>query len=232
MKLQAFRAAFPKTVPVMAGYLFLGMAYGIYMKVSGFNFLYPMCMAFFIYGGSMEFVAVSLMLSPFAPVQAFVMAIMIQLRHLFYGIAMLDKYKGVGKKKFYIIYTLSDETFSVSYSAEIPKGVDRGWFYFFISFLDHMYWVAGAAVGGLVGSILPFPTDGLDFVMTAMFVVIFLDQWLKEKKHYTALIGMAGAIVCRLLFTADNFMIPTMIVILAALTLFRKPIEKEGGFVE
>lgn len=226
----ALRAAFPYSIPVLAGYVFLGMTYGVYMNVRGFPFWYPMLMAAFIYGGSLEFVCVEMLCSAFAPLQTFLTAFMIQARHLFYSIAMLDKYKGTGLKKAYLIYTLSDETFAVASSAQIPDGVDRGWFYFFLTLLDQGYWVLGAALGGLLGNILPFNTEGLEFVMTAMFVAIFVDQWLKEKQHITALVGLAVSMACLLLFGADSFLIPSMVCILLLLTALRRPIERAGEF--
>ena len=229
LKWNALKAAFPYTIPIFAGFWFLALAYGIYMNVSGFSFWYPMAMSAIIYGGSLEFVAVSMLLSPFAPVQTFLMTLMIQARHLFYGISMLDKYKHLGAKKFYIIYAMCDETFSVNYTAKIPDGVDRGWFYFFVSLLNQIYWVSGATIGGLLGSLIHFDTTGLDFVMTAMFVVIFMEQWMKEKHHFSELIGLISAVGCLLIFGADNFMIPTMICILAALSFLKKPIESRFG---
>lgn len=231
MKRKALKAAFPYTIPIFAGFWFLGLAYGIYMNVSGFSFWYPMIMSLIIFGGSLEFVAVSMLLSPFAPVQTLTMTLIIQARHIFYGISMLDRFKGMGWKKFYLIFGMCDETFSINYTAKIPEDVDQGWFMFFVTLLNHFYWVSGATLGGIVGSFLNFNTAGLDFVMTAMFVVIFLEQWLKEKKHYTALIVLFSALVCRLGFGADNFMIPTMICILLCLVALRKPLEREGGWV-
>ncbi len=228
--LSAFRAAFPFTLPVMTGYLFLGISYGVYMNVSGFSFLYPLLMSIVIFGGSLEFLAVSLLLSTFAPVQTFIMALVIQARHLFYGLAMLEKYKNTGLKKLYLIFALTDETFSVNCSAKVPEGIDRGWFYFGVSAFDQCYWVTGAVLGGILGSFIPFNTEGLDFVMTAMFTVIFIEQWLKEKKHYTALIGILSSVICLFIFGADSFIIPTMVCIFVMLTFFRRPIEKAGGF--
>lgn len=224
----AFKAAFPYTLPIFAGFWFLGMAYGIYMNVSGFSFLYPLFMSIIIFGGSLEFVVVSMLLSSFAPVQALIMSLMIQARHLFYGLSMLDKFKGLGWKKYYLIYGMCDETFSINCSVTIPEGIDKGWFMFFVTLLNQFYWVSGSTIGGLLGSLISFNTEGLDFVMTAMFVVIFLEQWLKEKKHVTALIGIIAAAVCRVVFGANSFMIPTMICILVLLTAIRKPIEKAG----
>lgn len=226
---KALAAAFPHTIPILAGFLFLGMAYGIYMNVSGFSFWWPMLMGLTIYGGSLEFVTVTMLLGSFAPVQTFAMTLMIQARHLFYGISMLEKYKGTGWKKFYLIFGMCDESFSINYTAEVPEGVDKGWFMFFVTMLNQCYWVSGAALGGLLGSFIPFDTEGLDFVMTALFVVIFLDQWMKEKKHYTALIGLGASAACLLIFGADGFMIPTMVCIICLLTVFRRPIEKAGG---
>lgn len=228
---KAFAAAFPYTIPIFAGFWFLGMAYGIYMNVSGFSFWYPMLMSLTIYGGSLEFVAVTMLLGSFAPLQTLIMTLMIQARHLFYGLSMLDKFKGLGKKRFYLIFGMCDETFSINFTARIPEDVDKGWFMIFVTLLNQIYWVSGATLGGILGSLLTFNTEGLEFVMTAMFVVIFMEQWMKEKKHYTALIGFLTSAVCLYFFGADSFMIPTMVCILCLLTVFRKPIEKAGGLV-
>ena len=227
---RAFKAAFPYTLPIFAGFLFLGMAYGIYMKVSGFSFWYPCLMAMTIFGGSLEFVAVSMLMGVFAPVQTLMITLMIQARHLFYGIAMLEKYKGLGWKRFYLIFGMCDESFSINYTAKIPEGVDKGWFMFFVTLLNQLYWVGGATLGGILGSFISFDTKGLDFVMTAMFVVIFLEQFLKEKSHYTALVGAVASVACLLFFGSDSFLIPSMLCILLLLTAFRKPIEKAGGW--
>ena len=226
---KAFCAAFPKTLPILAGFSFLGFSYGVYMNVSGCSFIYPMLMSLTIFGGSLEFVAVTMLLGSFAPLQTFLMTLMIQARHLFYGIAMLDKFRGTGFKKLYLIFGMCDESFSINCSAEIPPGIDRGWFMFFVTLFNQFYWVAGATLGGLAGQLITFNTEGLEFVMTAMFVVIFIEQWLKEKRHYTALIGVLASAVCLVVFGADSFMIPTMVCILCFITLFRKPVERAGG---
>lgn len=224
---KAFKAAFPHTIPIFAGFWFLGMTYGIYMNVSGFPFWYPMLMSLTIFAGSMEFVAVNLLLGVFNPLQAFAMTLMINARHLFYGISMLDKYRGTGWKKFYLIFGMCDESFSINYTAEIPEGTDRGWFMFFVTLLNQFYWFFGATLGGIFGSLIHFSTEGLDFVMTAMFVVIFMEQWLKEKNHVSAVMGVALSLLCLVAFGADDFMIPSMIAIFAALTLVRGRLE--GG---
>lgn len=177
---RAFRAAAPQTLPVFAGYWVLGLGYGIYVQSLGLPVWLPPLMGTVVYGGSLEFVLASLLLGSFAPVSAFLMALMIQARHLFYGLTMLQRYRGYGLRSAYMIFAMSDETFSITCSAEPPEGVDKGWFMFFITLLDQIYWVASAAMGAALGSVLPFSTEGVDFVMTAMFVVIFLNQWEKE----------------------------------------------------
>lgn len=225
---RAFCAAFPHTVPILAGFWFLGMAYGIYMDVSGFSVWYTLLMATVIFGGSLEFVAVSLLLSPFAPLATFLLALMIQARHLFYGLSMLDKYKGLGRKRWYLIFGLCDETFSINCSTSLPSGIDRGWYYFFVTLLNQLYWVSGSVIGNLLGNLLTFDMRGLDFVLTAMFVVIFLEQYLHDRQHLTAIIGIAATVVSRLVFGPSAFIIPAMLIILALLTLLRQPITKAG----
>ncbi len=218
---KAFRAAFPHTIPIFAGFWFLGMRYGIYMNVSGFSFWYPMLMSLFIFAGSMEFVAVNLLLGAFDPLQALAMTLMINARHLFYGISMLDRYRGQGWKKIYLIFGMCDESFSINYTAEIPEDVDSGWFMLFVTLLNHFYWFFGATLGGVFGSFIHFNTEGLDFVMTAMFVVIFLEQWMKEKKHISAVVGILLSLLCLTAFGADNFVIPAMLAIFVSLTLLQ-----------
>ena len=226
---KALFAAFPNTIPILAGFLFLGMTYGIYMKVSGFSFWYPCLMSLTIFAGSVEFVAVNLLLGAFHPIQALAMTLMLNARHLFYGISMLDRFRGLGLKKIYLIFGMCDETFSINYTAEIPPDVDRGWFMFFVTLLNHLYWFAGATLGGIFGSFITFNTEGLDFVMTAMFVVIFLEQWLKEERHESSILGIGLSILSLIAFGADGFLIPAMLSILAVLTLLRRPLEKTKG---
>ena len=223
---KAFKAAFPYTIPIFAGFWFLGLTYGIYMNVSGFSFLYPMLMSITIFAGSMEFITANMLLGSFNPVQAFLMTLMINARHLFYGISMLDRFRGTGLKKLYLIFGMCDETFSINYTAQIPPDVDRGWFMFFVTLLNHFYWFSGSTLGGIFGSFIHFDTEGRDFVMTAMFVVIFMEQWLKDKQHISALLGLGISVLCLLIFGADNFIIPSMAAMLLMLTGMRKPIEQ------
>lgn len=226
VKMKAFKAAFPHTIPIFAGFWFLGLTYGIYMRASGFSFWYPMVMSLVIFAGSIEFVTVSMLLAPFHPLSALVITLMVNARHLFYGIAMLDRYRDMGIKKYYLIFGLCDESFSINYTADIPKDVDAGWFMFFVTLLNHAYWFSGATLGGLFGSLLDFNTKGLSFVMTAMFVVILMDQWQKEKNHVSSLAGIAVSLICLLLFGADHFIIPAMAAILGVLSLLRGALER------
>lgn len=230
--MRAFRAALPVTLPVLAAYGFIGFSYGIYMSSLGFAAWVPFVLALVIYGGSLEFLMGAFLLSPFAPLPVFLVSLMVQGRHLFYGIAMLDRFKGTGWKKPYLIYALTDETFAVTYTARVPEGVNPKWHQFWVSLLNQSYWAFAALIGGLVGGSLPFDLTGIDFVMTAMFLCIFLDQAFKETKHYTALIGFVASIGALLVFGADAFMIPAMVGIVVLLMLFRKPLERAGGFAQ
>lgn len=227
VKMKALKCAFPHTIPIMTGFLFLGMSYGIYMHVSGFSFWYPMLMAMTIFAGSVEFVCVNFLLGAFNPLQAFIVTLILNARHIFYGISMLDRFKGMGWKKIYLIFGMCDETFSVNYTADIPKDVDSGWFMFFVTLLNQIYWVLGATLGGLFGSLIMFNTEGLDFVMTAMFVVIFLEQYLKDKNHLSSYIGLSVSLLMLIFFGADNFMIPAISGILVCLSVARKSVEEK-----
>lgn len=230
MKLQtAFRAAFPTTLPILAGFLFLGIAYGILMNASGFGASYAILMALLVFAGSMEFVAVNLLLGAFNPIGALMMTLMVNARHLFYGISMLDKYRGTGWKKPYLIFGLCDESFSINYTADIPEEVDRGWYMFFVTLLNHSYWVIGAAIGGFFGSLVSFNLEGLEFVMTALFVVIFMEQWSKERSHHSALLGLGISILCLIIFKGGSFIIPSMAGLLIVLTLIRPKLDQRAG---
>jgi 4-azaleucine resistance transporter AzlC len=223
MRIKALKAAVPKVLPICVSFFFLAMSYGVLMGTRGFSFLWPMCMSAFIFTGSMEFVTVNLLISAFNPFATLMLAVMMGTRHLFYGLAMLGKFKHMGFKKFYLIYAMCDETFAVNSSARIPDDVDRGWFYFFVSLLNQASWVSGATIGGIIGGRLTFSTEGLDFVMTALFVVIFVDQWMnsKRKSHMAALTGIVVPVICLSIFGADNFMVPALAFMLVAFFAFR-----------
>lgn len=222
----AFFAAFPNTIPILAGFLFLGIAYGIYMNQSGFKFYYPMFMSFIIFAGSVEFATVSWLLGSFDLGNIFFLTLMINARHLFYGLSMLEKYNIPGWKKLYLIYGMCDESFSINATVDVPKDIDKGLFMFFVTMLNQIYWVAGATIGGIFGSFIPFDTKGLEFVMTALFVVIFLENWLKEKDHSASVIGLFISFICLTIFKGTNFIIPSMIIILSVLTLLRGRLQK------
>lgn len=212
------RYAFPKTVPVMVGYLFLGAAYGILMKVNGYGFGWVAASSILIYAGSLQYLEVSLLTGLVNPVYAFLMGLMINARHLFYGISMLGKYKDLKKWKTYLIFALTDETFSVLCEEQVPEELDKEQVYLWVAALDHFYWVLGSVTGCLIGSMMTFNTTGLDFALTALFVVSFTDQWKGQKNHRPALVGLLASAACVVVFGADRFIIPAMISILALLT--------------
>lgn len=219
MKFQAFKFVFPRSFPILTGFWFVGIAYGAYMNVSGFSFVYPMLMSLIIFGGSLEFICVSMLLSTFAPLSAFLVALVVQARHLFYGISMLDKYRGLGLKRFYLIFGMCDETFSINYTSKIPEHLDKGWCFFFVTLLNHFYWVSGSALGGLLGNFITFDTTGLWFVMEALFVVIFIEQWINDKKHTNGLIGIAVTALCMMLLNKNSFLLAAMVIIFSILTM-------------
>ena len=227
MKKKAFQAALPHTIPIAVGFLFLGMSYGFLMRSKGFSVWYPMFMSLFIFAGSMEFVTVNLLLSAFQPVYGFLLALMVNARHLFYGISMLDQYRNVGWKKFYLIYGMCDESFTVNCSVTPPPEVDRGWFMFFVTLLNQVYWVGGATFGALLGYVIRFESKGIEFVMTALFVVMFLNQWEESKDHRFALTGLGCSLFCLLVFGSGGFILPAMILIILCFTLSKKKDERE-----
>ncbi len=227
MKMKAFKAAVPYTLPICVGFLFLGMSYGFLMRSKGFSFVYPMLMSMFIFAGSMEFVTVNLLLSAFNPVYTFFLTLMVNARHLFYGISMLEKYKNMGLKKPYLIFGMCDESFSINCTVTPPPDVDRGWFMLFVTLLNQFYWVTGSTLGALLGYIIHFDTTGIEFVMTALFVVMFINQWEETEDHRSALTGIGCSLVCLILFGSQNFILPAMALIILCFTLTRKKNPKE-----
>ncbi|MDO4867124.1 MAG: AzlC family ABC transporter permease [Clostridia bacterium] len=214
----------------MAGFLFLGTSYGILSSlVYRFPWYFPMITSVCVFAGSMEFVALNLLSGAFSPLHALVMTLMVNARHLFYGLTMLDKYKPVKRRKGYLIFGLCDETFSLNVTLEPPMDVDRNWFMYYITLLDQSYWVTGATLGGIFGSLIHLDVKGLEFVMTALLLVIFLENWMKETKHTSSLLGLGLTALSLAVFgPADNlFVIPAMAAIIAALALLRRPLE--GG---
>lgn len=218
----ALRAAFPATVPVLTGFLCLGITYGILMASKGYGPLWSALMSAVAFGGSMQFAAIALLTTAFDPLQAFLLAILVNARHLFYGLALLDKYKGLGRLRPFLIYTLCDETFSLISTVEPPPEAERRDFYLFISLLNYLYWLAGTALGGLAGTLITFDTTGMDFALTALFVVLFLEQWKKRENRPAGVIGILCAGISLAVFGPDNLVLPAMALVLAALLGGRK----------
>ncbi len=221
----AFRSALKDTVPVMTGYVFLGLGFGILMQQNSYGVLLSVAMSIFIYAGSMQYVAVGLLTSGAGLITAALTTLLVNARHLFYGISMIDAYKGAGSKKPYLIFALTDETFSLVSKENTPNGVNKHTYYFLVSLLDQCYWVIGTLLGSLAGAVLPINFEGIEFVLTALFVTIFVEQWLSTKNHIPAIIGVVTTSVCLFIFGKELFLIPAMILIagiLAGMSKIRK----------
>lgn len=226
MKRHTIKTAFLDTLPVMTGYLFLGFGFGIILQQNGYGVLWALAMSLFIYAGSMQYVGVGLLTGGASLAAAALTTLMVNARHLFYGISMIDTYKGTGKRKPYLIFALTDETYSLV-SRKLPEGVEKTAYCFLVSLFDQCYWVAGSAVGALAGK-LPLDFTGIDFALTALFVTIFAEQWLSTKNHLPALVGVGSAVLCLVIFGAENFLIPTMILIAAILIMLQKTGKEEA----
>ena len=227
MKKQALRAAFPYTIPVFFGYLFLGMGFDILLCSKGFSVGWALLMSLTMLAGSGQYVAIPMLTSPTSALSAALMTFMVNARHLFYGLSLLDKFRDMGKLKPYMIFSLTDETYSLHCGTKVPESIDPRWFHFFLALLDHSYWLLGTLVGALAGSLLTFDTTGIDFVMTALFVVIFTEQWESSSDHRPALIGLGATLLCLLLCGKETFIMCAMVVIFIALTALRSKVE--GG---
>ena len=223
------KTAFIKSLPVMAGYVVLGIGFGILLKKAGYGVFWSFLMSFSIYAGSMQYVAISLLTSGASLISAALTTLMVNARHLFYGVSMIEKYKDAGKKKPYLIFALTDETYSLLCGEDYPEGEDPHWYAFFISVFNQFYWVAGCVIGSILGAMITFNTAGIDFAMTALFVTVFVEQWLTTKNHLPAVAGLACSIVCLLIFGSDSFLIPTMISITLVLAFFKNVMDSEGG---
>ena len=223
---KAFRPAFTATIPVLCGYLFIGFAFGVMLRDIGFGSIWSFFCSLSIYAGSGQYLLVSLLAAKASLVTVAVMTLLLNCRHIFYGLSFLETFHEMGRRKWYMIFSLTDETYSLVATTPVPDGVDKGWFYLFISMLDHVYWIIGCTFGALFGSLVNFNTKGVDFVMTALFIVIFTDQWLNSKNHIPAITGVICSVICLLLFGPDRFIIPAMLSILTILTLLRKPLEE------
>ena len=212
------KKAFTATIPVMTGYLVLAIGFGILLKTKGYGVGWSLAMSGFIYAGSMQYLAIDLLCGGASLLTTAVTTLMVNARHLFYGISMVERYADTGKKKPYLIFALTDETYSLVCSEESVKGIkEPKEYYFLVSIFNQSYWVAGSVIGSLLGNIIPFNVEGIDFALTALFVTIFVEQWLTTEEHRPALVGIVSSVACLILFGADKFLIPTMIIIVALL---------------
>lgn len=224
-KLKALKAAFPYTIPVMLGYLFIGIAFGVLFENKGYNFIWAILASTLIYAGSMQYVAVNFFAGGISLINIAFITLMVNIRHVFYGLSMIDKFKGVGKIKPYMIFSLTDETYSLLCLTDTPSGVNKNYFLFFIALLNQLYWIIGSAIGSVAGSMITFNSKGIDFAMTALFVVIFVEQWLFVTSHIPAITGVLISLICLIIFGSENFLIFSMILILISLTIMRGKIE-------
>lgn len=222
-----FKTVIIKTLPVMTGYIVLGIGFGILFHSKGYGIIPSVLMAALVYAGSMQYVAINLISGGASLITTAITTLLVNARHLFYGISMLEKYRGAGKKKPYLIFALTDETYSLLCTDDYPEDIDKGKYQLLVSLFNHIYWVTGCALGSVIGSAIPFNTAGIDFCMTALFVTIFTEQWLSTKQHIPAIIGLLAAIICLLIFGADAFLIPTMVLISVALILLKPLLLKE-----
>lgn len=220
MKNKLFRKAFLATLPVMTGYMVLGFGFGIILRTTGYSVLMAFCMSAFIYAGSMQYVAIDLFTGGASFITVALTTFMVNARHLFYGISMLEKYKNTGRKKPYLMLALTDET----YSLVVQDGAfeNPGGYYLSVTLLNHIYWITGSVLGALAGDILPFNTEGIDFALTALFVTVFVDQWLNHKDHTPAIIGVLASVICLLAFGKDAFLIPAMLIIAISLCFIKE----------
>ena len=223
MNRKAFKTVFLDTVPVLTGYLFLGMGFGILLtEKTGYGIGWSLCMSLFMLAGSGQYLAVSMIADHASIISAAIATFLVNARHIFYGISLIEPYKGAGKKKPYLIFALTDETYSLVTQNEPPEGMKRHTYCFLVSLLDHSYWLLGSVLGSILGATLPISFEGVEFVLTALFVTMFVEQWLTHKNHIPAIIGVGATILCLVLFGKDVFLIPSMALIAILLTVSRK----------
>ena len=214
--------AFKTTIPVLAGYLGLGLAFGIMLEDLGYNACWAAFFSLIAYGGTIQYLAIALLTTAFNPMEAFFLSVLVNFRHLFYGITMAEKFKGMGKKKILLIFGLSDETFSLLSTTELPPDMDRGKFYLYVTLLDHSYWILGSFLGGIAGSLITFNTAGISFVLTALFVVLFLEQMKNKANYIPGAIGLGATLISLAMFGSGNVIIPAMILIMVAMLTMRR----------
>ena len=224
----AYKAAFPHTIPVLTGYLFIGIAFGVMFADKGYNFLWAGLMSLLVYAGSGQYLAVNFFDPSVSFLQVIFLTFMVNVRHIFYGLSLLDKFKVSGKKKPYMIFSLTDETYSLYFLTKTPPDVDEGKFLFALATLNQLYWIVGSMIGALAGTLIPFNSKGIDFAMTALFIVIFVEQWLEKKNRFPAIVGVVASLICLLIFGKDSFILPSMIVIMVILLSNHRIEEKKN----
>lgn len=229
MNKQTLKYSFLASLPVMAGYIVLGIGFGILLAGKGYSFWWALLMSATIYAGSMQYVGVELLGSGASLISTALMTLMVNARHLFYGVSMVEKYKDTGRMKPYLIFALTDETYSLVCDSKLPEKIHRKWYYFLVSAMNQCYWILGSLLGALIGSGLSFNTKGIEFSMTALFVVIFVEQWESTKNHIPAFIGLGISLLCLIVFGTDNFLIPAMAGITAGLFFMRRRITGEAN---
>lgn len=222
---EAIVKAFPYTIPVLTGYLFIGGAFGVMFADQGYNILWAILMSVVVYAGSGQYLAVNFFVPGFSLVQAAFLTIMVNIRHVFYGLSLVERYNRFGKKRWYMIFGMTDETYSLICTTNIPEGVDEEKFLFSITLLDQLYWILGTIIGSFLATAIGFSSEGVEFAMTALFIVMFIELWYRRTNRPAELIGLAVSFVCLLIFGANNFVLPTMILIIAILMLYRKRME-------
>ena len=229
MNRKTLAAAFPLTVPVLMGYLAIGMAFGLMLQSIGYGVGWALLMSVVIYAGSGQYLGVSLLAVGAPLTQVAFLTLMVNFRHLVYGLSMLEKFRGMGWHKLYMIFSLTDETYALLAGVEAPEGVDEKDFYFTIAVLDHLYWIAGSILGAVAGALITINTEGIDFAMTALFLVIAVEQWQSSARHAPVYLGAAGTLACLLIFGPENgrFLIPALAILVAGLLVMRPRLE--GG---
>lgn len=222
---QAFKKAFPYTIPVLTGYLFIGIAFGVMYAEKGYSVLWAILMSLLVYAGSGQYLAVNFFVPGVSFLQVIFLTFMVNVRHVFYGISLVERFNRFGKSRWYMIFGLTDETYSLLCTTKVPEDVDEEKFLLAISLMDQSYWVLGSAIGAIMGSVLPINSEGIDFAMTALFVVIFVEQWMERKNRAPEVIGVGIAVVSLCIFGASNFVLPAMLSIVFVLLVARKRLE-------
>lgn len=229
---QAFKRAFPYTIPVLTGYLFIGIAFGVMYAQKGYSFLWAMLMSILVYAGSGQYLAVNFFVPGVSFLQVIFLTLMVNVRHVFYGLSLVERFNRFGKSRWYMIFALTDETYSLLCTTKVPDDVEEEKFLLAIALMDHAYWILGSVIGAIAGSVLPINSEGIEFAMTALFVVIFIEQWLERKKNrIPEMIGGILAVISLQIFGAESFVLPAMLAIIFVLLVSKKRLDDREGAV-